>query len=79
MIYGNLKYLLVIIHTIRAGRFGSKLDQIGRKLDKSGAFSDQISVHLALPGFVPFGANLTQFGAKPTIPGLLCLTCQSLP
>ena len=22
------------------------------------------------PGFVPFGANLTHFGAKPTIPGL---------
>ena len=21
-----------------------------------------------IPGFVPFGANLTQFGAKPTIP-----------
>ena len=22
------------------------------------------------PGFVPFGANMTHFGAKPTIPGL---------
>ena len=30
------------------GRFGSKLGQIGPKWDKSGAFSDQISVHLAI-------------------------------
>ena len=29
------------------GRFGSKVGQIGPKWDKSGAFSDQISVHLA--------------------------------
>ena len=29
------------------GRFGSKMGQIGPKWDKSGAFSDQISVHLA--------------------------------
>ena len=27
--------------------FGSKVGQIGTKWDKSGAFSDQISVHLA--------------------------------
>ena len=65
---------------IRDGRFGSKVGQIGPKWDKSGAFSDQISVHLAprrqihwnliwkSPGFVPFGANLTHFGGKPTIP-----------
>ena len=39
----------------RDGRFGSKVGQIGPKSDKSGAFSDQISVHLAL---------------KPTIPAL---------
>ena len=31
----------------RDGRFGSKLGKIGPKWDKSGAFSDQISVHLA--------------------------------
>ena len=33
----------------RDGRFGSKVGQIGLdlKLDKSGTFSDQISVHLA--------------------------------
>ena len=31
----------------RDGRFGSKVGQIGPKWDKSGAFSDQISVHLA--------------------------------
>ena len=55
-----------LIHN-RDGRFGSKVGQIGPSWDKSGTFSDQISVHLA-PGFVPFGANLTHFGAKPTIP-----------
>ena len=32
----------------RDGRFGSKVGQIGPKWDKSGAFSDQISVHLAI-------------------------------
>ena len=45
----------------RGGRFGFKVDQIGPKWDKSGAFSDQISVHLAqgptleinLPSLVP--------------------------
>ena len=54
----------------RGCRFGSKVGQIGHKWYKSGAFSDQISVHLAhlSPGFEPFGANLTHFGAKPTIP-----------
>ena len=31
----------------RDGRFGSKVGQIGPTWDKSGAFSDQISVHLA--------------------------------
>ena len=31
----------------RDGRFGSKLGQIGPKWDKSGSFSDQISVYLA--------------------------------
>ena len=31
----------------RDARFGSKLGQVGPKWDKSGAFSDQISVHLA--------------------------------
>ena len=66
--------------TIMNGRFGSKVGQIGPKWDKSGTFSDQISVHLARssqmywnliwksPGFVPFWANLTHFGAKSTIP-----------
>ena len=32
---------------IRDGRFGSKVGQIGTEWDKSVAFSDQISVHLA--------------------------------
>ena len=60
----------------------TKVGQIGPKWDKPGTFSDQISVHLAprapnalksdlkKPGFVPFGANLTHFEAKPTIPGV---------
>ena len=38
---------LARIHQTRDGRFGSKVGQIGPKWDKSGAFSDQISVHLA--------------------------------
>ena len=54
----------------RNGRFGSKVGQIGPKWDKSGAFSDQISVHLARePRIRPIWATLTHFGAKPTIPG----------
>ena len=44
----------------RDGRFCSNVGQIGPKWDKSGAFSDQISVHLARG----------RFRAKPTIPGL---------
>ena len=39
-----------------------KLVRLDPQLDKSGTFSDQISVHLA------HRANLTQFEAKPTIP-----------
>ena len=36
------------IHPLgRDGRFGSKVGQIGPKWDKSGTFTDQISVHLA--------------------------------
>ena len=38
----------------RDGRFGSKVGQIGPKLDNSGAFSDQISVH--------YGADWPQMG-----------------
>ena len=57
-------------------------NKICHKRDKSGTFSDQISVHLARPTTnelnsdlkkpricLIFGANLTHFGAKPTIPG----------
>ena len=47
----------------RDGRFGSKVGQIGPKWDKSGAFLDQISVHLAR------GANLAQLNAIPDTPG----------
>ena len=41
----------------RDGRFGSKVGQIGPKWDKSGAFSDQISVHW-------FGSKVGQIGPK---------------
>ena len=58
------------------------MGQIGPRWDESGALSDQILVHLArgTPNAlkydlknpricpVPLGANLTHFGAKPTIP-----------
>ena len=37
----------LVLGRVRDGRFGSKVGQIGPKWDKSGAFSDQISVHLA--------------------------------
>ena len=42
----NLWIIDMLIQS-RDGRFGSKVGQIGPKLDKSGTFSDQISVHLA--------------------------------
>ena len=47
------------------------MGQISPKWDKSGAFSDQISVHLArgAPDLSNLGSNLAHFGAKPTIPG----------
>ena len=72
---------------------GPKVDQIGLKWDKSGTFSDQISVpkvlesDLKTPGFVPFEANLIDFGAKPSIPAhegvgefryVTCLHCHRL-
>ena len=59
-----------------------KVGQIGPKWDKSGTFSDQISVRFGaranmnwnliwkIPGFVPFAANLANFWAKPDIPVL---------
>ena len=52
----------------RDGRFGSKVGQIGPKWDKS--LSSQMYWNLTWksPGFVPFWANLTHLGAKPTIP-----------
>ena len=64
----------------RDGRFGYKVVQIGPKWDKSGAFfrsdfsafgapaPNVLKSDLKKPGFVPFGANLNHFGAKPTIP-----------
>ena len=45
---------------VRDGRFGFKVGQIGPKWDKSGAFSDQISVHLAGPTLEP---NLPSLGS----------------
>ena len=63
--------------TIGDVRFGPKVGQISHKLDKSGTFSDQISVHFGSVSqnvltlilkshtiIVPFGANLTHFGSK---------------
>ena len=50
----------------RDGRFGSKVGQIGPQMGQ------ERQMHWNLiwksPGFVPFGDNLTHFGAKPTIP-----------
>ena len=61
------------------------------KLDKSGAFSDQISVHLAprakcteigsekAPDLSNLGSNLTHFGAKPSIRGqMLSILCNTM-
>ena len=57
----NIKFVCQVVSMIvivsvrlfqgRDGRFGSKVGQIGPKRDKSGAFSDQISVHLELRAF----------------------------
>ena len=58
----------------RNASFASKVGLIGPKWDNSGAFSDhprhQILWNLIWksPGFVPFGANQTHFGGKPSIP-----------
>ena len=57
-------FLSQVTRLFRDGRFGSKVGQIVPKWNKSGAFSDQISMHLA---------NLTDFGAKPTIPACNCV------
>ena len=40
------------------GRFGSKVGQIGPKWDKSGTFSDQISVYLAPPPNPPCSTSM---------------------
>ena len=50
-----------LLSRTRDARFGSKVGQIGPKWDKSGAFLDQISVHLAPPFQIRF-----QCGAKCT-------------
>ena len=64
------------------GRFGSKVGQIGPEWDKSGAFLDQISVHLARgakcteiwseknPDLSHLGPNWPNLGAKFDIPEL---------
>ena len=74
------RYVRVSLSLSRDGRFGSKVGQIGPKWDKSGAFSDLISVHLAprakcteiwsekAPDLTNLGSNLTHFRTKPTIP-----------
>ena len=43
----SVSVYLSLIAVTRDGRFGSKVGQIDPKWDKSGTFSDQISVHLA--------------------------------
>ena len=64
----------------RDGRFGSKVGQIGPNMGQiRGFFRSDFSAFgapapnalksdLKSPGFVTFGANLTHFGDKPTIP-----------
>ena len=57
------------------GRFGSKVGRIGPKLDKSGTFSDHISVHFSnliwkIPRIVPFGSSMTPFWPKPSYSGV---------
>ena len=66
----------MMIEWYRDGRFGSKVDQISPKSDKSGAFRGgakctEIWSEKAPDLFVPFGANLTHFGAKSTISTVL--------
>ena len=63
-----------------SGLAPSKVGPIGLIWDKSGIFSNQISVNFWLdgpnipksdlksPGYVPFWDNLTNFGARPDIP-----------
>ena len=55
--------------------FGPKAAQIDPKSDKTVTFSDQfqsskdvLKFDLKNPGFVPFWANLTHFGAEHGIP-----------
>ena len=54
-------------------RCGAKVGPIGPKWNKSGTFSDQISVHFGLDigseiqAFVPFEVNLIHFGVKSDI------------
>ena len=69
----------------RDGRFDSKVGQIGPKWDKSGAFSDQISVHLARsrqmhwnliwksPGFVQFGVQSDPISSQTYHPWIIPL------
>ena len=66
----------------RDGRIGSKVGQIGRKWDKSGAFSYQISVHLAPRAkcteiWSEKAPDLSHFGPiwpilEPNLPSLVC-------
>ena len=53
-------------------RFGFKVGHIGPKLKKKGSANQNVlKSDLKSPGLVPFGANLTHFGAKSghTVPG----------
>ena len=52
----------------RDGRFGSRAGQIGPKWDKSGAFSDQISVHWAQGPLEPNLPSLSRNNTGPPTP-----------
>ena len=52
--------------SLRDGRFGSKVGQIGPQIGQNRDFFR--SDFSAFGAGRPFGTNLTNFGAKPTIP-----------
>ena len=83
----NLHELCADAHypCIRVTRFGSRVGQIGSKLDKSGTLSDQISVHLThqdlkkIPDFSHLGPIWTNLNDKFDVPARICyLLCTVL-
>ena len=55
--------------SVRDGRFGSKVGQIGPKWDKSGTFSDQTSVHFSGRNGVMVSASDCHPKDRSSIPG----------